>query len=269
MDFKKDMSFPPAATLMDINNIIDQMKNYTQNNIKNNTNVQGKIGDYINLVNIINSSLPNLLHNNIIIKPSPLHGKGVFATHHIPNESIVTFYPPHAIKINNIVSILCSDSPNIRDFESNFSTYKKDYSVYTSDLQNSMFIGNSHMISNSLLLGHIINDPVGNIFKGISFEKTKNYDIYRNLVENYFIKGLKMHNCQFVFDKNNIVICVETNKDIRKGEELLTCYGPSYWFNHTYGTNDSDDNHGITFLKKMFDDPQFQILMSNLDNFFI
>lgn len=265
MDFKKDIDIPLAVTLSDVNNIINQMNDFIKTLIKNDTDERR---EYIQRVETINASLPNLVHNNIIIKPSSLHGNGVFATKDIPKNTIVTFYPPHAIKIGKFRAMLCSKSPNIGDFETNFSKYYGEYSAYNSFSGHSSFVGNPNIISNSLLLGHMINDPVGNIFKNISFEKTKQYDTYKRIVEEYFIKGLKMENCEFAYDKNNLVICVKTTKDIRENEELLVCYEPSYWFNHTYGTNDSDGNHGIIFRNKMFKDPYYQTLMSNLKKFF-
>lgn len=56
--------------------------------------------DRYKTIGIANAMLSEFIHNNIIIKPSPIHGKGVFATKDIPKNTTVTLYPPHAIKIN-------------------------------------------------------------------------------------------------------------------------------------------------------------------------
>ena len=61
-------------------------------------------------------------------------------------------------------------------------------------------------------------------------------------------------------------------KNIRVSEELLVCYEPTYWFNYTYHTNDSDGNHCITLLRKMMldptFDPDFMIFLLNVTNVF-
>jgi len=218
--------------------------------------------------------LSESIHNNIIIKPSPIHGKGVFATKDIPKNTIVTLYPPHAIKINGNM-IPHADPQNLKDFESNFNEYLRDYLACSSLSDSQMFIGNPNIISNSFA-GHIINDACGNIFKNISFDETKKYPIFRNLVSDYYMKSIKNRNCRLVSDNNDLVICVETKKDIRAGDELLICYEPAYWFSYNYNNIDNIDNYDPNYCKtlitKMLLDPKFDptffTLIQNLKKFF-
>lgn len=273
MDLKKDLGFVSAKTLDDVNTIITGMYKFRKMHKKTNNDDHAEIMDHLQAIDMINSMLPDLVHNNIIIKPSSRHGNGVFATKDIPKNTIVTFYPPHAVKVSELGHmILCIDSPNIKDFDTNFDNYFREYSAYSSLSESYMFVGNPHIRSNPLLLGHIINDAGGNIFKNIPINETKKYPVFKNLIKDYFYNGLKYHNCGLVSDNNNLVLCVQTKKDIRAGEELLICYEPTYWFNYTYGTNDSDGNHCITLLhKKMFDptfDPDFIAFILNVTKCF-
>ena len=119
-----------------------------------------------------------------------------------------------------------------------------------------------------MLFGHIINDPIGNIYKDISFESTKDYNTFKNLMKEYFIKGSKMRNCEFKIDNNNVIVCIQTTKDIKAGEELLVYYEPLYWFNYNYGTNNNNEHHGLILFNKVSVDPEFTNFIINLDNFF-
>ena len=116
--------FAPASSLTVVNNIITS----TILTVKS---LKMPI-DYVHMVNLVATFLPKLLHNDIIIKPSPLHGNGVFATKNIPKNTIVTFYPPHALTINDTTHFFNTDSPDNQDFVSNFNKYFDEYSVHYS-----------------------------------------------------------------------------------------------------------------------------------------
>lgn len=254
------ITFSPLASKTDINRfrdiILDRIKKC---DIKL---------DYPHTIKLIYDSLPKLVHNNIIVKPSSLHGNGVFATCDIPKNVVVTFYPAHAVHIDGTASVFRTESTSFQDFASDHDKYARDYSAYFRVERNNFIVGNPHEISNPMHLGHIINDPVGNIFNDVSFDKTKNYKIFMNLMKDYFVKGFKMQNCKLVPDEKNLMIYVKTTKNIKEGEELFVCYEPLYWFNYTYGTNNTDDNHGFILFNRIVMDPNFINFILKLNQVF-
>jgi len=171
------------------------------------------------LFSFIDNPYP-LQNNNIELKKSQLHGLGVFATENIEPNTIVTFYPAHAIINNNSVYL-----HNNINFE-----YANDYKLYFKN--NITISANPNIIDNTLLIGHLLNDSVC-ISKEIEYiehleqldqteqiKKVK-YDICKYLINSN-------NNCQFV--KNDYGFCyVKTIKFVKKGDELLLSYGPLYW----------------------------------------
>src|ERR1044071_9098124 len=95
--------------------------------------------------------------SNIGVKNSKIHGRGVFAKTKIPKNTIVTFYPAHAIHLDN----------DLVDVEENMSFIKKvkEYkydklygtSEYSYNYSFLNIIGDPNRTDNPQLLGHMLN----------------------------------------------------------------------------------------------------------------
>jgi SET domain-containing protein len=197
-----------------------------------------------------------LKNNDIELRKSAIHGQGVFATKNIPQNTVITFYPAHAIHIDETLFM-----PNGLDNEFYLNIQNNKYAkIYGfSDFEYYFnfvnIIGNPNKTNNKLLLGHMINDSIGNVFKKISYSKIKDDLIkFKNAVAEYYIYGTKNRNCRFGYHSVYPIIYVSTTRDILENEELLTMYGPEYWYDHNYGKNDRQDNDYMNMFKQICDE---------------
>lgn len=194
-----------------------------------------------------------LKYNNVEIRQSSIHGKGLFATKDIPKDVVITFYPAHALLWNG------KFVPNDKDPKliTNRDEISRYYGNYISFTDNMEVIGNPTNTSNKLLLGHMINDASGNVFQDVKFDRTKDLKEFKNLVAEYYIKGLKKKNCRLTTDTNKIITCVVTTREVKKDEEILTYYDPTYWFNLNYGTFNDNMNHALKNTMILMSDTEF------------
>lgn len=197
---------------------------------------------------------------SIEIRPSPIHGNGLFATRDISKNTLLTFYPAHAIHMRDMVySLKQYDTNNFCDKIENES-YNRTYGYEYDD--HITLIGNPAIVNNKFLLGHMINDAGLNVFAGINhLEVEKNL---KNIVVRYYLQGISKLNCEAKKDAHRIKII--TTRDIVSDEELLMLYGLPYWYGVEYDTNSdeivemverlvkSDDKfrkYWLTILEKM------------------
>ena len=176
---------------------------------------------------------------SIGIKPSTLHGNGLFALSSIPKNTVITYYPPHYFQIGNKLYWYKEDD-NI-DVTNLIITNKlnKHYALGLPIYNNSnderiILIGNPQKIENKLFLGHMINDASGNIYQDISLTQIQQPIEFKNAIAKYYIKGDKSINCRYVFHPDYPIAYVVTSRDINPNEELLTFYEPRYWFYVNY-----------------------------------
>lgn len=202
---------------------------------------------------LLNTKPMPLMYNDIEIRASKIHGNGIFATKDIPKDVIVTFYPAHSIQKGSSYVAFTSDD----DFIDNMQKYVDEYGFGISDSLfmlnkegnvacdndheiNQKIIGNPNETTNTLLLGHMINDASINVYKEkdtlIPISTFNNLTLFKNSIASYFINGMKNKNCQIKTNKYRNVVGVVTTKEIKKGDELLGQYGPLYWFEYTYGS---------------------------------
>lgn len=165
---------------------------------------------------MINSiELPyNNVDNHIEIKESSGKGLGVFATDDISENSIITFYPIHGYCLDgsNIYKT-SSDMKNLNNYEDHCFVLDDNFSV----------IANPRSVDNTLLLGHMINDSVGNTFN----EPIDSHSIKNGIYE-YVQKS--NNNCLIKVNKKYGIIYVISTSHIYKGDELFTSYSPYFWF---------------------------------------
>lgn len=200
-----------------------------------------------------------LKYNNVEIRESKIHGKGLFATKNIPKNVIITYYPVHATWENNIYKIFDEDPILKKNIVNINNTYSKEIG------QDIRIIGNPNNLSNKLLLGHMINDASGNVYENIDFEKMKDIREFKNLIAKYYIDGSKKRNCELVTLNNNKVSCVITTREIKMGEELMTYYDPFYWFQYNYDIKNYDIYD--QYCSKLFEDKVFKSWIYQFNNF--
>lgn len=160
------------------------------------------IVNYATINNLSVNSILNLKLDNVEIKNSQVHGKGVFSKKNIKMGDIITFYPFHVIIKN-------PDSLTKQDVEY-FGKY-----VYT--ISNKLMIaGLPDYCDDMTYVGHMINDSSTSKFK-VSYER----ETYTH------------SNCAFInilnCDNNCACVAVVATTDISIGDELFVPYGHEYW----------------------------------------
>ena len=128
--------------------------------------------------------------NCVEVKPSPIHGNGVFAKRDIEAGKIVTLYPCHGIIIDNIAG--CQQK-----YKKYMSQFKpSDYKVILGREDNAFAFGIPE-IYNECLSGHLINDSFAdvNYFDSASDEN----DFGKNAVA-YMLKSIKNDNVEIKID---------------------------------------------------------------------
>lgn len=180
----------------------------------------------------------NLAHSKIEIKPSPIHGNGLFVTADIPVNSIVTLYPYHAYWFRD--QLYCSKqhedfSPDIEKYQAlyGFQDQSKIFGEY-------VLIGNPQNLSSTNFLGHMLNDGCGNPFAGISNHEILDTHLFKNLMIQYDLVSQTENNCRFGTHASYPVAYIITTRDIKAGEELKISYSANYWFDVEYPNFSTD-----------------------------
>jgi hypothetical protein len=202
--------------------------------------------DYLDKISTYGFHIPlSIQYNNVEIRQSNIHGRGLFATVDLPKNVIVTFYPGHAICSHSDVTI----NSKLGDFVDEIDLYSDTHNYNISYHNELSIIGNPHDLTNEFLLGHMINDAAGNIFANINLSDASKFKIFSGLVKEYYIRGEKNQNCKYVIDDTETIVSVITTKSIKKNQELLTLYDPIYWFSVSYhDDNDIAVEHMTTLL---------------------
>jgi SET domain-containing protein len=220
------------------------------------TDIIGSKNDVKEIIRILlkySNKNPIQLIKRVEIKESKIHGKGVFALTNIKEGTVMTFYPSHGIIIDDGVMI---DNLEDKSFIKNV-TQNKYYRKYGVSDYSSLFghnlniIGNPTEIGNAMLLGHMINDSVGNVFK--NNENDTDLKKMRNVIASYYIKTVSNSNCRFAYNMKYPLISVVATRDIQEGEELLIAYGISYWYDEHFGTSNKHDFKYSKLLSRIID----------------
>ena len=169
---------------------------------------------------IENTETPyELIDDNVEVRDSAVHGKGVFACDDIEKGKVVTYYPAHCLMLNEV------KTKDDKEYNSLFShdnfELDDDYKIKV-DSKYAIY-GNKNNISNNLLLGHMINDSRNIVIdeeNNIEEElKTKITDYMRN----------SNNNCTKMMNERLGVCYIKTTKEVKKDEELFMSYQPSFW----------------------------------------
>lgn len=177
------------------------------------------------------------LENYIEVRESEGKGLGVFATDDISENKIITFYPCHGYSSDG--------SNNYKTFNQTNSDTNFVYEDHCYVVDNQIkIIANPNIINNTLLLGHMINDSVGNTF---------NLPIDSHSIKNGIYEYIQKsnNNCLIKFNEKYGIIYVISTTHIYKGEELFTSYTPYYWYSRI--SNDSQLFYDICSEGKMIE----------------
>ena len=165
--------------------------------------------------------------DNVYLKESKIHGRGLFAKCDIANQEVITYYPADIVisreAINGITGLYKSAiSDRFRDkfgttlkFDLSYHIYQ-DYKFEVSDKL--WAIGCPEFDQDPQFMGQFIND-------GRSCDSSE--ESIRLYKENPF-DGF---NCLIYPAVQTAIIAV---KDIKKDEEILTCYGAPYWTSYNF-----------------------------------
>ena len=200
------------------------------------------------LINCRIAPFSNIQCQNIEVRTSDLHGNGVFAKDDIPIGTIVTFYPVDGYNEDNSSNYKISE-----DWVRQENTNMEDHGCLVSDDDTHplKIVANPNKISNLMLIGHMINDSIGNTFDGTTTSNIKN-GIYE-----YYTKS--NNNCKLKINKQYGIIYIITIKNIKKDQELTFSYGPLYWFtrldtNVQHFCDVCNDEQMVEFIRPYLDE---------------
>lgn len=174
--------------------------------------------------NFLTNILPFEL-NSITVKPSTIHGRGVFAIKDIKNKELITFYPgdvleytPNRDRNNNNHCVITYSSKRFKNKYGNVAKEEKyrdnNYAFTISNLYT--IIGDPFFDKDPNYMGHFINDGA----KSTSTRQSN--EIYLKI-------SLLKANCCFQHIRGDIHVAIVSTRDIKKDEELFIHYGLQYW----------------------------------------
>jgi SET domain-containing protein len=178
-------------------------------------------------MNMLTNRIPFEL-DNVLLKSSNTHGRGLFANKNINKGDLITFYPCDILeyypnndryKDGHITGLF----PSI-EYAKKYGNQKENflnYYCFEIDLKYAIF-GHPSFDTDKNYMGHFINDGA----KSNSSEKADKI---------YSIISLKKANCEFYILKGELHVAIIASKDILEGEELFIHYGIPYW--NSYNKN--------------------------------
>jgi len=210
------MTTPTVESLTSFfTNLLNESNNYYEKELKKEELLKLKLGLDI---------------DKVVIKPSKVHGNGLFAKVHIKKGDIITLYPcdilayfPEANrdKPGHIVAYMFSDElKDNQEIKDTFNTNKKYYKDYQLAVNESYSImGIPEIYNNPAYLGHFCNDGA----RGHTPEDKKIYETISVLKSNAFFKNI----C-------DCMMAIVAIRDINIGEEILVTYGHGYWITRDF-----------------------------------
>jgi SET domain-containing protein len=157
--------------------------------------------------------------SKVEVKPSSVHGRGVFATRNIKKGELITFYPADVVVFGSKdACVTRAYIPSKRSENDAFFKTQWQDQTYCVSLEGLYSIhGNPNPIyeSNHDYLGHFINDGAK------PTPDPKSFQIYET------VSVLKM-NCVFA-QIRDLHVAIVAHTDILKDQELFIHYGLHYW----------------------------------------
>lgn len=173
----------------------------------------------------------NVYLDNVELKESKRHGKGIFATKDLKVGDVITLVPIdyYCIKRNeNSYYFYNSTLMNQLNYEG-----KKDEENFTDICNHFKF-----KIDNNRFAVSLPHNTDSNAFLG---QYTNDATINVSSREKYIRSSLENHNAilKQIGGKESFVLAIVATKNITKGDEILRMYGVDYWFT-TYDLDFND-----------------------------
>lgn len=195
------------------------------------------ITNIIKIIDAVHKIIPTDNIPDIEIRPSSIHGYGLFANEPIAKNTVITYYPINIIQVNDCFSADKNKSSLIERIQTDDvidRTYAYTCSPKFHNVYSIFFYGFPDIIDNKAFLGHMINDGGNNVYDNVDQNSLKNLIKFKNKLAEYYINCNKYVNCKY--NECNYTVQIVATKDINKDEEILVEYGASYWYSHTYNT---------------------------------
>ncbi|GAX26270.1 hypothetical protein FisN_16Lh101 [Fistulifera solaris] len=161
----------------------------------------------------------------------PRAGRGLFAKNNIQKGTIISFYPAHALGIDDGLS-----SPLFRSLphdEEYFASHPCSESSYLHCTDQPLFQRTS--ILSPVVTGHLfldVNPHRDRVGAWVSHLINDGAVVTSNTVQgvlDYYHASGKRRNCIHIPWGPSPVMATVTTKKVKKGEEFLTSYGGTYW----------------------------------------
>jgi hypothetical protein len=170
--------------------------------------------------------MPPILDINVELRPSCRHGRGVFATKDLEKDTILTLHPCDILswivkgnrcEENHVILPSLSHRMSRVINVGEAGDYCKKLWDYSVDIDNDYaVVGNPNFDDNPQYLGHFINDGFMGDFSVLT------PSLYSEL-------SGKKSNCHYEIIVDRCIVVVLADRHIKKGEELLACYGINFW----------------------------------------
>lgn len=228
------------------------------------------INDLMKIIDTVYKILPSQNIPDIEIRPSSVHGLGLFANQPITKDTIITYYPINVIQINDAFSAENNNKLLIDRLRLDDSSVDRTY-AYTCSSRfqpgyHVFIYGFPDIINDKKLLGHMINDGGNNVYDGVNIESLENIVKFKNKLAEYYINCNKRVNCKY--NECNCTVQIIATRDINKDEEILTSYDASYWYSQTYNTvtkYDEKDKFDTKFEHLLKTDTNFRKFMNGMN----
>jgi hypothetical protein len=155
------------------------------------------------------------------VRPSSLHGNGVFAKTDLEADKVVAVYPCHGLISNGLLSTQFQYKDQMTGFD--VHDYKLDL-----DGTGKYLVGIPSVYDGNMV-GHLINDSYSSIEQLKVDLNTYDVNTFGNAMAIYAISSSKRVNCRLMTGSH--FGYVKTTRPVKKGEELVCSYGFSYWTN--------------------------------------
>ena len=165
--------------------------------------------------------------DKVCIKPSKIHGNGLYAKVNIKKGDIITLYPCDVLvyypetnkEIDHPVGYIFSDElKELPEMQAIFNNNRQLYKGYQLTVNETYsIIGMPEICDNTTYMGHICNDGA----RGHTKEDKKIYETVSFLKSNAHFKNI----C-------DCMMAIVAMKDIQKDNEILVTYGHGYWLTH-------------------------------------
>mmetsp|Transcript_70163 Transcript_70163/g.116552 ORF Transcript_70163/g.116552 Transcript_70163/m.116552 type:complete len:262 (-) Transcript_70163:101-886(-) len=168
---------------------------------------------------IEHDSLPGLRsYERVAARVSPTHGRGLFAMDDLPPRCVIALYPVDAIGRDDEASgrfLRAASADDVAEF--NKLERPAAYRLYLERETGLCVDANPTRPQCDGWLAHLIND--GCMCRTDAPDE----------VSDYLQASLSRQNCCFIPFGTAPLLAAVTTQPVRKGDELLTSYGVSYW----------------------------------------